>query len=884
MCNPVAPAPYYEALPKTLIPYHYDLSVSAIDDVKETFKGLVKIYLTIAQDTDELHLNYRDLTVFQDRISIEVASTKKKIAVVSITENKAKEFFVIKFSEPVSVADGELHVTLDYDAIIQTNMAGFYKSTYTEKGEEKCMLSTQFEATDARRAFPCLDEPEFKATFTVDLTLKSEWVALGNMPIETESTAAPGSKKVVFEKTPIMSTYLLAWACGDFEYIEGFTDTLYNNDKPLPVRIYTTPGYTEEARFALEIAPKIVDYFSKIFEIKYPLPKLDLIAVHSFSHNAMENWGLITYRSTALLYSEAKSDPSYKQKVCYVVAHEIAHQWFGNLVTMKWWDELWLNEGFATWVGYAAVEHLFPEWDIFSGFVSESLQQALNLDGLRNSHPIEVPVVDALDIDQVFDAISYLKGASTILMLSNYLGQDLFLSGVAKYLNKNKFANATSHDLFSSIGEVSGKPIDNLMESWIKKIGFPIVNVEEGSKAGEVLVTQSRFLNGGDILPEENETKWWIPLNPTTSADISLTSATEVISGIPTDSFFKFNKDTTGVFRVNYSPAIMEKNILPHFNKLTAKDKVGLIADVSSIAVSGISNTTTTATLLHLIKSLVDANELADDYVVWLELGKRLGDVLTVFADGDAELSESLNKFATFVYEKKATELLLESSTSSSFLEGKLKTEILNHAGVLAIPEAKKYALELFETWKSTQTIDPSLRYFAFSSIASSPELINELTYGLMMQEVIIPSSLDSREITLGALGHVNNQKIFESLISKLIEPEVIPTMDAHFLGKTLSTNVHTRDGFWNFFKSNYEAIYKLMSTNMVVLDRFIKITLSNYQSMEKHDEIYDFFKDKDVHGFERSYLQVLDNIKIRSAWLARDEKEVKEWLNSNGF
>lgn len=891
--------PYYEALPKTLKPHHYDLSISEIDAEKETFTGVVRIHLSVESSTDELHLNYRDLTVYQDKISIVASGINGSldVKVTSISEIKEKEYFVIKFAETVDASKfTDLLVTLTYNGLIQNNMAGFYKSTYTEQGEEKFMLSTQFEATDARRAFPCLDEPELKATFSVDLTVPKEWVTLGNMPIAQE-TASGALKVVTFEKTPIMSSYLLAWACGDFEYIESHTEGLYVDNKPLPVRIYTTKGYTAEAEFALEIAPKIVDYFSKIFEVKYPLPKLDLIAVHAFSHNAMENWGLITYRSTALLFSDEKSDPLYKQKVCYVVAHEIAHQWFGNLVTMKWWDELWLNEGFATWVGFAAVDFLFPEWDIFSGFVSESLQQALNLDGLRNSHPIEVPVIDALDIDQVFDAISYLKGASTILMLSNYLGQSVFLQGVAKYLNKNKFGNATSNDLWSSIEDVSGKPISSLMESWIKKIGFPVVNVDVNSDKG-LKISQSRFLNGGDVTSEDDETKWWIPLNFSTGpehkdvfTDVKpLAEKETTIENFPLlDKFFKLNKDTTGVYRVNYSPQILEQNILPYFNKLSATDKVGLIADVFSIAVSG-NEFTSTATLLNLIKSLVDSDALGDDYVVWLELGNRLSTVLTTFSGVDASLTESLHHFAQYVYNKKAISVLgdlkikEDSSSTKSHLKGKLQREILSHAGLLSIAGVKEYAQELFDAWKSGETIDPSLRYFVISTIASSPELMDEKKFGLIMTDVIAPTSLDSREITLAALGHLKTPEFATKMIGYLVEPEVVPTMDAHFLGKNLSLNIQVRDEFWKYFKNNYDSFYNLMSTNMVVLDRFVKWTLGNYQTKEMHDEIEQFFSDKDVHGFERSYKQVLDNIKIRAAWLERDQASVVEWLKLNGF
>ncbi|RLV90627.1 Aminopeptidase 1 [Spathaspora sp. JA1] len=872
--------PYYEALPTSLKPTRYQVSIFDIDVTKETFKGKVTIELDVTKSTQELHLNYRDLTITKEGITIE----QDDITVDSILEFKSKEYFIVKLNKEVSEGE-KLVVSLEYDGIIQTNMAGFYKSGYLEDGVEKFMLSTQFEATDARRAFPCLDEPSLKAKFIVDITLDSQWTCLGNTPVKSSESVTELTKKVVFEETPIMSTYLLAWACGDFEYVESFTDDIYHNDKPLPVRIYTTKGgdYLADAKLASEITPKIVDYFSRIFEIKYPLAKLDLLAVHSFSHNAMENWGLITYRSTALLYSETKSDPSYKQKVAYVIAHELAHQWFGNLVTMKWWDELWLNEGFATWVGFTAVDYLFPEWDIFSGFVSESLQQALNLDGLRNSHPIEVPVIDALDIDQVFDAISYLKGASTILMISNHVGQELFLKGVAKYLNENKYSNATSHDLWSSIGQVCEKPIDQLMNSWIKKVGFPVVNVDVVDN--NLVLTQSRFLNSGDLTSEENSTKWWIPLNWAAGSAgenkitiDSFESEKLIIEQFPLiDQYFKLNKDTSGVYRVNYSSTILNKNILPFFHELSPRDKVGLIADSIATAISGNNST---VEFLKLVGSIAD--KLGDDYVVWLELGKRLDDLATVFSTGDLE--PKVERFIKSIYQTKSIELIQELQggelDNSDFLKVKLRSEILNHAGLLSIPEVEKYAQVLFDNWvKDSTSLHPSLRSFVFTTIAHS-STFSQSQFAAILKQVTHPTSLDSREIALGALGHISKVEFVNELFELLIKPEIIPTMDSHFLGAPLSNNPVTRDLFLEFFWKNYDdKLYKLMSTNMVVLDRCVRLTLRNYQTEEVYNKVVDFFKLRDVHGFERSLKQSLDNIKINTTWFNRDRKEVGEYL-----
>lgn len=865
--------PYYEALPTNLKPVHYNVSIADIDLINDTFKGVVEIDLNVIEPTDEIHLNYRDITVSKE--NIEITYGEKVVPIESLTEFKTKEYFVIKLKSTLET--GKAFVKINYDAIVQTNMAGFYKSAYLEDGVEKAMLSTQFEATDARRAFPCLDEPLLKATFKVRITANSEWTIISNTPVESQSDASDGLKTVEFEKTPIMSTYLLAWACGDFEYVESFTKDEYNG-KPLPVRIYTTKGYIHEAQLASEITPKIVDYFSKIFQIKYPLPKLDLIAVHSFSHNAMENWGLITYRSTALLYNETKSDPSYKQKVAYVVAHELAHQWFGNLVTMKWWDELWLNEGFATWVGFLAVDYLYPEWDIFSEFVSESLQQALELDGLRNSHPIEVPVVDALDIDQVFDAISYLKGASTILMISKYLGTDLFLKGVSLYLSKNKYGNATSHDLWTSVGEVSGKPIDRLMDTWIKKVGFPLVNVETNTQK-KLLLSQARFLNGGDVKPDEDESIWWVPLNAKSDSPIPLDSFDQRNASVDDvdlkNGKFIINSDTAGFYRVNYSDEILTQNVIAHFDSLTSRDKVGIIADSAALACAGNNSTTN---FLKLVEKIVP--QLDDDYVVWLELGKKLNQFSIVFTTEESR--SKINAFLKLVYSKSAIAIVDKLKTAprgnhnSNFIQTKLRSEILTKAGKLQIPEVYDYALSLFS---SDEPIQPWLRSFVYSTIASSPDFTED-QFNKILKLVTHPDSLDSREVALAALGSVTNKTISSQLIALLVKPDIIPTMDAHFLGLRLSANSATRDEFLDFFLDNYDAsFYQIMSANMVVLDRFVKLTLKNFQSLEKLNKIDKFFKTRDVHGFERALKQSLDHVRINANWYARDHDEVMSFL-----
>ena len=302
-----------------------------------------------------------------------------------VSYTKPNERATMRFSEEFST--GPAQFSIDFKGTMNDAMGGFYRARYkptvtpdpaTPKDDEwHYMFSTQFEACDARRAFPCFDEPNLKAGFEFDIEIPDGLVAISNMPEKlVEKGSKSGLKRVFFEPTPKMSTYLAAWCVGDFEYVEAFTERKYNG-KNLPVRVYTTKGLKEQGRFALEHAHKTLDYFSEIFGIEYPLPKSDLIAVHEFAMGAMENWGLVTYRTTAVLYDEEKSDARFKNRVAYVVAHELAHQWFGNLVTMDWWNEIWLNEGFATWVGWLAVDHFHPDWQVWSQFVVRGMGRGI---------------------------------------------------------------------------------------------------------------------------------------------------------------------------------------------------------------------------------------------------------------------------------------------------------------------------------------------------------------------------------------------------------------------------------------------------------------------------------------------------------------------------
>ena len=331
------------------------------------------------------------------------------------------EVATLSFASQLQVGVGELQ--LSFTGILNDKMKGFYRSKYhnSETNEDRYAAVTQFDPTDARRAFPCWDEPSLKATFETTLIVPKNLVALSNMNIINESSYKDDAawRDVKFAKTPIMSTYLVAFIVGEFDYVET------KSSDNVMVRVYTPVNKKEQGLFALEVAAKALPFYKDYFKIAYPLPKMDLIAIPDFAFSAMENWGLVTYRETCLLVDAKNTSSERKQWIALVVTHELAHMWFGNLVTMEWWTHLWLKEGFASFIEFLCVDHLFNEYDIWTQFVTDVYTRALDLDALHNSHPIEVPVGHPSEIDEIFDDISYNKGASVIRMLHQFIGDDV---------------------------------------------------------------------------------------------------------------------------------------------------------------------------------------------------------------------------------------------------------------------------------------------------------------------------------------------------------------------------------------------------------------------------------------------------------------------------
>src|SRR5919106_3027842 len=548
-------------LPAEIRPVKYQVSLSP-NLTAFTFAGEETIEIEVSQPTSQIVLNAAELEIQEAYL----LRDGQRLPAQAIALDAEQETATLTFAAPLPT--GTMQLFMRFTGILNDKLRGFYRSEYTlPDGTKHVMATTQFEAPDARRAFPCWDEPAHKAKFELSLIIPDTLTAISNMPIVSETPQALGTMLVRFAESPIMSTYLLAIMVGEFESVEAQAEGTL-------VRVWTTPGKKEQGRFALDVSCRLLSFYNNYFGIPYPLPKLDLIAIPDFAAGAMENWGAITYREVALLVDPAHSSAATKQRVAIIIAHEIAHMWFGNLVTMEWWNDLWLNEGFASWIEYKAVDHLFPEWEMWLQFLFADIGPAMSLDGLRNTHPIEAEIKTPDDINELFDAISYSKGAAIIRMLEQFLGEETFRQGLVHYLSRHQYGNARTEDLWAALEQVSGKPVKAIMDTWTKQPGYPFVEVREqhsGNGPSALTLVQRRFFYDQDPARDAQATSFWrIPVGIKSAAAstpfFTMLESRDTTVRLPDTvpaaggaSWTTVNAGRTGFFRVNYSGDMWER-------------------------------------------------------------------------------------------------------------------------------------------------------------------------------------------------------------------------------------------------------------------------------------------------------------------------------------
>lgn len=563
-------------LPKTAVPRHYTLRIQP-DLAARTTMGTATIELEVLQSVTELVLNAHELAIDSAALLDNPSAPRP----LTPQLDPAKQTLTL----PVALPAGRHVITITYRGRIGKQAEGFFVDKYPTPTGDKLMLGTQFEPTDARRVFPCWDEPVYRATYDITLVVPEKLMAVANTPIMHETPLAGGLKEVAFARTPAMASYLVALYAGEFETLEGEQDGV-------KLRIITTEGKRASAAYALESTKRILAYYNEYFGTPYPLPKLDQIAVpNAFAtFGAMENWGCITYIDTALLYDPATSSQASRERIFAVIAHEMAHQWFGDLVTMAWWDNLWLNEGFASWMGTKASDALNPDWQLWAR-AGEAKEGALALDARRTTHPIQRPIANESQANDAFDTISYQKGQGFLRMLESYLGPDTFRDGLRRYMATHKYSNTTTADLWAALGAASGKPVATLAANWTEQPGFPVVFV---STAGEganrsLRLQQSRFSVND---PLAAPLTWKIPVTLANTANLSAPAVTLLESqpaaapwpagsGTP-----KANVGNAGFYRVLYDETLTDA-LRREITTLPVTDQLNLLGDTWALTEAG---------------------------------------------------------------------------------------------------------------------------------------------------------------------------------------------------------------------------------------------------------------------------------------------------------
>jgi aminopeptidase N len=585
-------------LPKTAVPTHYAIEL-APDLQALTAAGNELIDIDVRETTWRLQLNAANLAIAE--ASIDDGAQRAEVALDPKAETATLTF-------PTALAKGPHRLHLAFTARINRFGRGLLFADYPTEAGSRRMISTQLEPADARRIFPCWDEPVFKATFALIVTLPQNFLAVSNMPIAKEEQFTDGRKRVVFPPTPKMSSYLFVLSAGELERITA-------DAGGVTVGVVTTAGKAEKGRFALDNAVKLLDWYNDYFGSKFPLPKLDLIAVPGGFGGAMENWGGITFFESRLLFDPATTPDSARRRIFSVLAHEMAHQWFGDLVTTAWWDNLWLNEGFASWMQEKAADRFYPQWKSWLNGYNQK-QLAFSLDARRTSHPIQQPVADHSVAMTAFDPITYNKGQAFIRMLENYLGEDAFRDGIRQYMQAHAYSNATTADLWQALERATGKQVGAIAASFTEQEGVPLVVAETvcDGAAQRLTLKQERFT----IIPSQaNATlpplKWQVPvkigkIGATEPQKLLLDGDAELAVGRCGDAV-KVNFGDIGYYRVDDGPNLRAA-LTKQLGEMTPEDRVNFLADEWAMVQSGRAEP---ASWL----ALVDALAANDARAVW---------------------------------------------------------------------------------------------------------------------------------------------------------------------------------------------------------------------------------------------------------------------------
>ncbi len=846
-------------LPRQVVPTRYDLRLEP-DLTAATFAGQETVTLTISRPMSDIFLNAIELGI----ISAKIESMPGQAQQATITLDEPLQRCRFTFAQPVSA--GTWRLTIIFSGTLNDKLRGFYRSTYKdEQGATHNMAATQFEATDARRAFPCWDEPDFKAVFSTTLVIDPALTAVSNSMITSE-TVEGGKKVVRFADTMKMSTYLVAFIVGKIEPTEpamvGRT----------PLRLWAVPGKKHLATFGQDIATASLSFFETYYGIPYPGDKLDLLAIPDFASGAMENLGAITYRETALLVDRQSATHGELERVADVVAHENAHMWFGDLVTMSWWNGLWLNEAFATFMEMMAVDVWKPEWKRWDSF-GVSRAAAFSVDGLQSTRPIEYPVQAPKDADAMFDVLTYEKGASVLRMLEQHIGPTVFRDGVRDYLQAHAYGNADTNDLWVSLGKIAKQPVPELMNGWIFQPGFPLLTAKV-SGPSDLTITQQRFSYLSEIQAgSSQDQQWQVPLqmrimvNGKTSTSRLLLTEKETTVPLPQGwESLLLNEGGHGFYRVRYAPDLLGRLLDGSLDRLAVTERFNLVNDAWATTVAGLMSLTDYLDLTGRFMAERDKN-------VWAVLLDSFSFLNKIVATEDRP---ALEAFVRARVGPAVAELGWAPKSGESEGTKQLRGDLIGAQGKLGNdPAIQARAAERYQAYrKDAATVDPNIVPALVAILAHRGD---EARYDEFDAGFRAASTPQEERRYLFSLAAFQPKALLERTLARTISGD-IRMQDAPFLVSAILGNVYGRELAWDFIKTNWEKMDQLFPKQGF---RRMCGGIINLATPALERDVREFFCLRQIDLGGKTLEQYLEQLKIMVTVRERDGAALRRYLQA---
>ncbi|CAH1381460.1 unnamed protein product [Tenebrio molitor] len=862
-------------LPTSAVPAKYDLYLFP-DLVYGLFRGKVTAQTNIRETTNEIVMHSNQLNINEVFVNENLGSFEV---------DQQYELLTVRKTDGSEFSQGSVvNITVDFDGDMKNRIVGLYTSSYTNAvGDVRYMATSKFEPTYARQAYPCFDEPNLKATYKVHLLKPkdSEYIALSNYPQEPDEEEVPEGVMVHFDETVAMSTYLSCFIVSDFKHTATSFD---NGGTDVPFRVYASSDQLDKTNYAGTVGKLSIEYYIKYFNIPYPLPKLDMVAIPDFVSGAMEHWGLVTYRETALLYDPKTHSVSNKQRVAEVVAHELAHSWFGNLVTMDWWNNLWLNEGFATYIAVKGVSAAEPSWQMLDQFLTSTLHSILSLDATQASHPIIQTVQTPDQITEVFDSVSYNKGASVLRMLESVVNADNFQNGVTNYLKEHQYGNAITQDLWDEIQKVVGDKLNitEFMDTFTVQMGYPILDATvDGNK---YTFRQKRFLKDYESAATQKRSplnyKWNVPVTYITDLGASdqihwfKYDQDELVVEKPAGAkWIKFNPNQIGYYRVNYVEDDWN-TLSQNIKDLSVADKAHLLEESFSIAESG---ELTYKIPLSLTKYLVDET----NYVPWSVASSKLTQIANYM-----ETSQYHSEFKTYIINllKPAYDELTWDDTDANEEDMKklARVTILSLACALDYNDALEQARTQFNDWISDTSLDisPNLRsiIYRYGMVTADESTWNKL-FEVFAQE----SDANEKLKLMNGLANIRIPSLLIKLIELAKDEMYVRSQDYFTLLQYISANPVGRPIVWDYVRENWSYLVDRFTLNDRYLGRLIPSITGRFSTDLKVDEMQYFFaKYPEAGAGESARRQALEAVTNNIKWLNKHKKEVEDWIVEN--